>query len=102
MRKTLTGVPCKTGIAWSFDAANGSDGVFTLVVPPRTETVVEYRQLDANASMYLLDGCDPGAECVLGADTNSGQGPERLQIFKESATDELLRPGDHPGGEPAP
>jgi len=22
-RKTLTGVPCKTGIAWSFDAANG-------------------------------------------------------------------------------
>ena len=23
MRKTLTGVPCKTGIAWSFDAANG-------------------------------------------------------------------------------
>ena len=23
MRKTLTGIPCKTGIAWSFDAANG-------------------------------------------------------------------------------
>jgi alcohol dehydrogenase (cytochrome c) len=23
MRKTLTGVPCKTGIAWSFDAATG-------------------------------------------------------------------------------
>jgi alcohol dehydrogenase (cytochrome c) len=23
LRKTLTGVPCKTGIAWSFDAANG-------------------------------------------------------------------------------
>ena len=22
-RKTLTGIPCKTGIAWSFDAANG-------------------------------------------------------------------------------
>jgi hypothetical protein len=22
-RKTLTGVPCRTGIAWSFDAANG-------------------------------------------------------------------------------
>jgi alcohol dehydrogenase (cytochrome c) len=22
-RKTLTGVPCKTGIAWSFDAASG-------------------------------------------------------------------------------
>jgi alcohol dehydrogenase (cytochrome c) len=22
-RKTLTGVPCKTGVAWSFDAANG-------------------------------------------------------------------------------
>jgi alcohol dehydrogenase (cytochrome c) len=22
-RKTLTGVPCKTGIAWSFDAATG-------------------------------------------------------------------------------
>lgn len=73
----------------SFDAANGSDGVFTLVVPPRTETVVEYRQLDANASMYLLDGCDPGSACVKGADTNSGQGPERLQVFNESATEEL-------------
>jgi alcohol dehydrogenase (cytochrome c) len=23
LRKTLTGIPCKTGIAWSFDAANG-------------------------------------------------------------------------------
>ena len=23
MRKTLTGIPCKTGVAWSFDAANG-------------------------------------------------------------------------------
>jgi alcohol dehydrogenase (cytochrome c) len=23
MRKTLTGIPCKTGIAWSFDAADG-------------------------------------------------------------------------------
>lgn len=73
----------------SFDAANGTDAVFTLSVPPRTRTEVTYRQLDANASMYLLDGCAPGSPCVMGADSNSGQGPETLTVFNDSATEFL-------------
>jgi alcohol dehydrogenase (cytochrome c) len=37
MRKTLTGVPCKTGIAWSFDAANGE---FLWAKPTNEQNIV--------------------------------------------------------------
>jgi alcohol dehydrogenase (cytochrome c) len=37
-RKTLTGVPCKTGIAWSFDAANGE---FLWAKPTVEQNIVE-------------------------------------------------------------
>src|SRR5213593_4603230 len=36
-RKTLTGVPCKTGIAWSFDAANGE---FLWAKPTNEQNIV--------------------------------------------------------------
>ena len=37
MRKTLTGIPCKTGIAWSFDAANGE---FLWAKPTNEQNIV--------------------------------------------------------------
>jgi quercetin dioxygenase-like cupin family protein len=54
-RKTLTGVPCKTGIAWSFDAANGE---FLWAKSTVEQNLVD--KIDGKTSSRAEPPCPPG------------------------------------------
>src|SRR5947207_10326498 len=76
-RKTLTGVPCKTGITWSFDAANGEflwakptneQNIVARIDPKGLVTVNENAVLkDANKTYHVCPTYNGGRDWPQGA-----------------------------------
>lgn len=66
----------------SVEPATGSDALYTVEVQPRHRMELDFRQLQANAAMYLLESCDPiEPVCVEGADRGFGLQTESITRF---------------------